>query len=299
LAWFDRTGKVLDQTAGPILEYMDDPVLSPDEERVAITRFAEGNLPDVWILDLLRGGVSRLTSDPDGSAVTPVWSPDGARIAYSSRKRGGGGPLNIYSKSSSGIGAEELLLDRSSTKDVADWSKDGRFILYWEHNNDAKSVQDDLWALPTMGNDRKPIPIATTSFAERNGQFSPDGKWVAYETDESGRFEIVVQPFPDATAKSHISTNGGTAPRWSANGQELYFIAPDNKLMAASISVVGSTVKAAPPVALFTTRLTPNPTKRQQYVVSRDGRFLLNQPAEPSSTSPITLILNWHPKDSK
>jgi dipeptidyl aminopeptidase/acylaminoacyl peptidase len=295
MTWVDRTGKALNQTGGPILEYMDDPALSPNEEQVAITRFSPGNLPNIWILELLRGGLTRLTLDPDGSAVTPVWSPDGRRIAFSSRKKGSA--LNIYWKSSSGMGAEELLLDRPSTKDVSDWSKDGRFILYWERDNAAKSVQDDLWALPADGNDRKPIPIATTLYDERNGQFSPDGKWVAYETDETGRFEIVVQQFPEPAAKSQISTNGGSAPRWSADGKELYFIAPDNKLMAASIRVVGNTLKAGTPIGLFTTRLTPNPTKRQQYAVSRDGRFLLNQPAESSSNSPITLILNWKPKE--
>ena len=148
------------------------------------------------------------------------------------------------------------------------------------------------------GDDRKPKVVVNTPFEETIGQFSADGRWVAYQTNESGRFEIVVQPFPEPTGKWQVSTNGGSQPRWRADGQELYFIAPDGKLMAAPVSASGSTFETGTPAALFQTRITSAyaAAYRPQYAVSRDGRFLINQPTEESTTSPITLILNWKPK---
>jgi len=155
-------------------------------------------------------------------------------------------------------------------------------------------------ALPMMGNDRKPIVIVNTPFEELNGQFSPDGRWVAYETNASGRFEIVVQPFPQASSKWPVSTGGGIQPRWRADGKELYFIGPDGKLMASSVTASGPTFTAGKPVALFPAPLAPGiGSNKQEYIVSRDGRFLLNQPVETSATTPITLILNWHPERGK
>ena len=150
------------------------------------------------------------------------------------------------------------------------------------------------------GNDRKPVVVVKTPFAELNGQFSPDGRWAAYETNESGQFEIVVQPFPAATGKWQVSIGGGIQPRWRADGKELYFVAPDGKLMAASITAPGATFAAGTPVPLFPVLLAPGVgNNRQEYVVSHDGRFLINQPAEAAATAPITLILNWHPEPGK
>src|SRR5262249_55575050 len=151
-------------------------------------------------------------------------------------------------------GAEELLLETPSIKFPQDWSKDGRFLLYGEA--DPKTGSRDLWALPMIGNERKPVLIGNTPFEELNGQFSPDGRWVAYETNESGRFEIVVQQFPIPVSKWQVSTGGGTQPRWRADGKELYFIAPDGKLMAASIAE-GATFTAEAPIALFPVTLPP------------------------------------------
>ena len=143
------------------------------------------------------------------------------------------------------------------------------------------------------GSDRKPIAVVGTPYDELNGQFSPDGRFVAYETNESNRFEIVVQAFPVASGKWQISTGGGVQARWRADGKELYFQAPDGKLMAASVSTTGATLAAGTPVALFPAVMaTGVGTNRQEYVVSRDGRFLINQPVQVSTTTPITLILN-------
>jgi Tol biopolymer transport system component len=213
------------------------------------------------------------------------------RVAFSSNRKG---PPNLYVKAASGAGAEELLLETPNGKFPQDWSKDGRFLLYVEE--DPKTGLD-LWALPITGNDRKPILVVNTPYDEHNGQFSPNGRWVAYQTNESGRFEIVVQPFPGPGGKWQVSTGGGIQPRWRADGKELYFVAPDGKLMAASVSP-GATFAAGTPAALFPVTLPPLRILRvdkQDYTVSRDGRFLINQPVETTTTTPITLILNWHP----
>jgi serine/threonine protein kinase/Tol biopolymer transport system component len=288
LSWYDRTGKAVGVGGAPDSSQVLYPELSPDGRQVALQRSVQSNL-DVWLMDLARGNMTRFTFDPaiDGG---PVWSPDGMRIVFFSTRKGSS---NLYVKPSSGAGAEELLLETPNTKFPQDWSKDGRFILYQESDGKTR----DLWALPMTATDRKPIVVAKTPFDELNGQFSPDGRWVAYETNESGQFEIVVQPFPSPTAKWQVSTAGGVQPRWRKDGKELYFYSLDGKLMASSVTTTGATFVAAPPVALFPVALAPGAgTNKQEYMVSRDGRFLVNKPVEAASTTPITLILNWHPK---
>jgi hypothetical protein len=261
--------------------------------------------------------MTRFTADP-AIDVAQIWSSDGMRIAFSSARNG---PFDLYVKSTSGTGSEELLLATAKNKFTQDWSSNGQFLLF--SDVDPKTGRD-LWALPTSGahaspagsaspiarsfnegrshqeatsNDRKPIAVAKTPFEELNGQFSPDVHWVAYETNESGRFEIVVQQFPVPTGKWQVSTGGGIQPRWRADGKELYFVAPNGKMMAAPITTSGATLAAGTPVSLFPVTLPPGlGANKQQYAVSRDGRFLINQPVATSSTPPITLILNWKPK---
>ncbi len=286
LRWYDRTGKALGVAGAEAALFY--PELSPDGRRVAIQRTTQAN-GDVWLMDLVRGGMTRFTFDP-ALDNAPVWSPDGTRIAFYSARNG---PINLYVKPANGTSAEQLLLDTPIIKVPQDWSRDGRFLVYYEVN---PKTGRDLWVLPVTGSDRKPIPIITTPFDELNGQFSPDGRWIAYETNESRRFEIVVQPFPSATAKWQVSTGGGVQPRWRADGKELYFIAPDGKMMAASVTA-GASFVAGTPRSLFSVTVVPSPgTNKQQYAVARDGRFLINEPTEQSSTTPITLILNWKPK---
>src|SRR5262249_40621883 len=164
------------------------------------------------------------------------------------------------------------------------------FILY----EDAGSTTGwDLWALPLTG-DRKPIAVANGPFEERNGQFSPDGRWVAYQSNDTGSFEIYVQPFPGPGGKWKVSTAGGTDPRWRADGQELFFIAPDAKLMGASIRMSGSSFGAGSPTALFQTRIVTAGNFKHEYDVSSDGRFLVNTILDDAAP-PITLLLNWKP----
>ena len=150
--------------------------------------------------------------------------------------------------------------------------------------------------------DHTPRAVANTVAEEVLAQFSPDGRWVAYQTNESGRFEVVVQPFPNASGKWQVSTAGGAAPRWRADGQELYFLAPDATMMAAPVTAAGASFAAGTPVALFPTRIVEGgtlTTNRPQYAVARDGRFLINQTVADAVAAPITLLLNWRPPAEK
>jgi serine/threonine protein kinase len=287
LTWFDRVGKTLGTVGGPS-DNQEYPELSPDDRQVAVRRNVSGNV-NVWLWDLLRGSYTKFTFD--ASDTYPVWSPDGARIAFRSFRNGNS---SLYSRLSNGAGDERLLVESPSNKVPQDWSKDGRFLLYYETQAEGR----DLWLLDLTVKDAKPRVVVNTPFQETMAQFSPDGRWIAYQTDESGQSEIVVQAFPEPRGKSKVSTAGGSQPRWRADGKELYFIAPDGKMMAVPVHPAGATFDAGIPVALFPTRILGGPVSvlnRPQYDVSRDGRFLINQLVEESTASPITLILNWKP----
>jgi dipeptidyl aminopeptidase/acylaminoacyl peptidase len=288
LTWFDREGRTLGVTGEADANSLQSPVLSPDGRRVAVARTIEGN-QDIWVMDDQRGGATRITSDPANESF-PVWSPDGARIVFASNRKG---IADLFVKPSSGVGAEELLFESPLPKLPTDWSLDGRFLLY--EYGDAKNGWD-LAALPMAG-ERKPIVIASAPFEESAGQFSPDGSWVAYQSNESGRFEIYVQPFPGPGDRWQVSTGGGAHPRWRPDGGELYFVSPGGTLMAAVVRASGSTFDAGSPTALFQTRMAvgSNANLSPQYAVARDGRFLLNVD-ENSGAAPITVIVNWNPR---
>src|SRR5205823_12416146 len=204
-------------------------------------------------------------------------------------------------KPSSGTGMDDLLLESDQNKAPADWSPDGRFLLF-------RSIDPqtgfDLWVLPVSG-DKKSFPFLKTPFEERNGQFSPDGNWIAYQSNESGRFEIYVQPFPGPGGKFQISSNGGLQPRWNKNGKEIFYVSLDSKMMAVPVKVSpdGQSLETGTPAALFPVRIAGGPVpgiNKQQYAVSSDGqRFLVNLAADEGAASPITLILNWKPQPSR
>jgi len=289
LVWFDRSGKSVGMVGNTDPNNPANPSLAPDGQHVALDRQVSRNT-DVWLLETIRGVATRFTFDT-GQDRGPVWSPDGTRIVFGSSRTGS---IDLYERPASGATPEQLLLASSNPSLPIDWSPDGRFILY--RDIDPNSGYD-LWVLPLSG-DRKPFPVAKTPFEERDGQFSPDGRWVAYRSNESGRFEVYVLPFPGPGGKVQVSTNGGTQPRWRHDGKELFYIAPDSKLMAAPIAVSpdGKTIKAGAPVPLFSTRIAGGPTpgsNNQQYAVASDGRFLINVTTEDATASPITLILNW------
>src|SRR5207245_8330973 len=189
---------------------------APEGKRVAITRTVNGNT-DVWLIDAARGVPTRLTFD---AAIDerPVWSPDGSRVVFMSNRKGS---FNLYWKLSSGAGADELLLESDQNKAPLDWSSDGRFLLF--RSAGPNTLDTDLWVLPVSG-DKKPFPFLKTPFEERDGQFSPDGKWIAYRSNESSPFEIYVQPFPGPGRKFQISPNDGAQPRWTKDSNAHFYV---------------------------------------------------------------------------
>jgi Tol biopolymer transport system component len=288
LVWYDRrTGRSApatdaDGNGQQVAE------LSPDGRRVALDRTVQGNR-DLWLLDLARGSVPRFTFDPAQDGM-PVWSPDSKQIVYESKRKG---PYDLYVKAVDGAAAERPLLESPNDKWPMDWSSDGAYILYYESN---PQTGGDLRALKVMsrGGSGDTTPVATTSFDEGFGQFSPDGHWVAYQVNESGRPEVVVQSFPDPGTRRQVSIDGGRAPRWSRDGKELYFVSLDSRLMAAKLAIAAGSVEPAAATALFQLRLAGVP--KHQYSVAADGRFLVNEVVEDLASSLLTVVVNWRPK---
>ena len=290
--WFDRSGKLIEAVGNLDNSSDSDPALSPDGRRLAIARTVNGN-KDIWLLEMGRGILSRFTFDP-ATEARPVWSPDGSQIVFYSNRKGA---FDLYQKSSAGTEDEQLLLESPATKVPLDWSADGRFLLY---RNDDPQTASDLWVLPMTGTgERKPFAVVKTDFQDRDGQFSPDTKWIAYQSNESGRFEIYIQPFPGPGPKTQISASGGIQVRWRHDGKELFYVSLDDRLMAVPIKFArgGGTFETGVPAALFATHIGGSGQQsRQQYIVSADGqRFLMNTVTN-QSPSPITLILNWKPR---
>ncbi len=287
--WFDRSGKEISRVGDLVSTSLSDPSLSADGQHVVLYRGVSGNT-DIWLFDVKRGVLSRLTSDA-ADDVFPVWSPDGSRIVFSSNRKG---VHDLYVKSVSADASEEPLLSTAQPKTATDWSRDGRFLLF---NNQDPKRSADIWALSLNGKGA-PFPVAQTPFDELSGQFSPDGKWVAFQSNESGRPDVYLQPFPGPGNKSLISPNGGTHARWRRDGEELFYLAPDGRLMAVPIRVALN--RAAPeigtPVPLFVPPIGGAIQRgdfRQLYMVSPDGKQFLVATVTEGPTSPIAVILNW------
>jgi Tol biopolymer transport system component len=298
LVWFDRSGKQIG-TVGDQARFTNAE-LAPDGRRVAVSVFDTAlRTRDVWLVDAARGVRTRFTFDP-GDEVSSVWSPDGSGIAFSAERKGRG---DVYLRASNGAGAEEELVAGGLNGNPLDWSPDGRFILFSVPRPNQGS---DLWILPRFG-DRKPFPFLQTPFNEARGRFSPDGRWIAYVSNESGRNEVYVAPFlesrrtPTADAlvrpggKWQVSVAGGAWPRWRRDGREIFYLALDNKLMVAAVNAQGSAFEVDGVRPLFDARVIPN-QGFSMFDVSADGqRFLINTLAEdsPSAPTPITLVINW------
>ncbi len=304
----DRTGQQVSQVGSPAI--YQNPALSPDQQLVAVNRAEQGG--DIWILDIARGTASRFTFDP-GTDDNPLWSPDGTRIAFSSTRDGG--VANLYQKQSGGAGQEQLVLKTDKPKIPADWSRDGRYIIYEEQDSKGGS---DLWILPMSGanaspagrsdqrtsGDKKPTPFLQTPFNERRARFSPDGRWIAYSSNESGRAEVYVQSFPPTGSKWQISTDGGIQPQWRNDGKELFYISPtaNDQFMTVDILTkpVDAVFKAGVPKKMFVIDVVTGPlplSQRNSYEIMKDGQRLLVNPlttiTAPNNRSSITLILNW------
>ncbi len=285
LVWFDRSGELLGEASQPGLH--NNPALSPDATRVAVERRETASTAaDIWILDLTRGTPSRFTFDP-GADQFPTWSPDGRQIAFRSDRQGGGS--QIYRKNASGTGEAELLLESEAIKVPMEWSQDGAWLSFFDLGSQGNY---DLWVLPLAEN-RDPIPFLQTPFADSLGRLSPDSRWMAYMSDESGQFEIYVQSFPESGGKWQISTSGGVVPQWRGDGNELFYLGLDGNLMAVDIEADGDTPVAGIPQVLFPIN-GPTVLQRNNYDVTADGqRFLVNAFVEDAVRAPITWVLNW------
>jgi len=278
LLWYDRQGKQLGILGAPgrFIEVK----ISPDENTVAVAEYRQA-ATDLWLYDVRRKIDTRFTTT--AANRYPLWSPDGATIAFASNRQ----PprLNLYLQKLAG--APEPLYT-STTGDViaTDWSHDGRFITF---TISAGATKGDIMMLPLEG-DRKPVPFMQTTFNERAAKFSPDVHWVAYDADESGRNEVYVAPFPGGGRKWQVSTAGGRQPLWNKSGTELYYFTPDNVLTATTIGFAGGEPKIGTPVALF--KAHPRNFDYGIYDVTKDGRFLISS-APDESNAPLTLISNW------
>jgi serine/threonine protein kinase len=288
LTWFDRRGAQLG-TVGETAEYLH-PRLSPDGRQIAVARFDAANAGDIWLTDAIRGTATRFTFDTSNERF-PVWSPDGSRVAFANP--GKQTMSDIYVKSTRVTSAPELLIGSNATKFPTDWSRDGRWIVY---NGLSGPNLWDLLLLDPASNQSQ--VLLSTTFNELGGQFSPDSKWIAYTSDESGAFEVYVQPFPLTGDRWRISEAGGMQPRWRADGRELFFVSADRKLMSVSLDMREG-FKAAAATPLFDINVpSVAPAYANDYSVSPDGmRFLVNKRLAGMSVPPIRVILNWPAPD--
>ncbi len=281
--WFDRAGK--QSETGMPAGSVDSPRLSHDGGRVAFRVEDRQGLGDLWIYDLARRVASRFTSDP-ANDYDPLWSPDDAQIVFSSNRTGSG---DFYEKAVSGAGAEELLFESQFRKTAQDWSRDGRRVLFQAYG---AGTLTDLWLLSLA--DRKAAVILQTEFFEGGGQFSPDGRWIAYHSNESGRQEVYVRPFPGPGPTLRISRDGGTWPRWRGDGKEIFYVFEDRTLMAVDVKGAGETFLVGEPKVLFKARLKRSVVFARNYDATPDGqRFLVNVTSSDEAVAPLTLVQNW------
>jgi serine/threonine protein kinase/Tol biopolymer transport system component len=307
LAWVDRQGQPLgdlDTPAGSLF-----PVLSPDESRVAIeVPDAASGAGDVWTIDIARGIKTRITFDPAADG-TPIWSPDGTRIVFGSGRDGGSVVQNaIYQRPANGTGSEERLFSVPTGEIVAPlfWSADGTFVLFGRATLANFRTKIAIWRLDLKG-ERGVSPVLDEPFVHQAAQVSPDGRWLAYSTNESGSSEIVVQSFPDLSRdKRTVSTHGGYEPRWRADGRELYYLSPTGTLMSVGVAS-GDAFEPSKPTELFETGIAVAATiagrrPDQFYAVAANGeRFLLNRTlsenprfAKGDGAPPtVHVIVNW------
>jgi eukaryotic-like serine/threonine-protein kinase len=278
VTWLDRSGRPVGTVGEPVADAaLAD--LSPDGRTLALSiRRGEGGAHDSMLMDMSRGTLTRLTVEDSG---TPTWSPDGKRIAFEGARAG---LLDLYAKVVGSSGPDEVLFLSREAKNLSDWSPDGKYLLF---SSQSPTTARDVWALPVDGADRKPLPVAQTAAEETNGKISLDGKWVAYQSDETGHYEVFVRPFPGPGPAVRVSTGGGLNAFWRHDGKELFYKTTDDQLMAVSVTASGKgTLDFGLPQSLFKIKGT--------IVPESDGqRFLWLLPIGNVSQPPITVIVNW------
>ncbi len=287
LTWLDRAGKEQGKLGSVAWYY--NVRFSPDARKVAVDQTdPDGKNTDIYVHDLARDGVTRLTFEPSLDQ-SPVWSPDGKKIVFSSNR---GGRFEMYLKNSDGSGPETLLADQGVTLfNPWDWSPDGKSILFRRTS--------ELGFLTLSDGAAKMLTPPNSSL--RGAQFSPDGRWFAYASSEGGNVEVYVSTFPEANGKWQVSTGGGQEPRWRRDGKELFFLSADGKMM--SVPIVGTTsFEAGTPVPLFTTHRR-QPVSSQDvysYDVTPDGqRFLIVTNVDQGPAAPLSITLNWASEPEK
>ena len=294
LRWFDRAGKPVDAVRGRAS--YNNVALARDAKRAAVVQTEpQTNNTDIWLIDLARAIPTRFTFD-DSTDWDPVWSPDNTRVAFSSNR--GHTPFQLYVKDASGVRPEEQLQKSEVSERPCDWSPDGRYLMY-VRGLASTGTSARLWVLSDPAGDpakRKAAPYFDSAFNTTQCQFSPDGHWLAYVSDESRRgHEVFVQSFP-AGGKFLVSSNGGVQPRWRRDGKELFYIATDGTLMAVDVKTAPA-FERGNPHALFDPQIRDGGTTQLvfRYDVAPDGqRFLVNTEGQAETVAePITVVLNW------
>lgn len=285
LTWMDRSGKELGQIGEPGV--VANPTISPDGSRVAVDiADLKANNVDVWLMSTNGGGNTRFTFEP-AEEVTGVWSRDGSVLAYRSVVTDGS---TMFTKRSNGLEKPRQLLDAKSIDDFVpnSWSLDGQQLLYTQQAPN----HSYLALIPAAGG--TPTPLLNSKSNETNGQISPDGKWVAYASDESGAWEIYVTSFPGVTGKWQVSRGGGTEPRWRADGKEIFYIAPTGMLMAVAVNAQSDLATGTPaPLFQIHGRAPISSTDLFTYDVTKDGQgFLVDRYMKPKGAAPLTILLN-------
>ncbi len=276
--WADRRG-VLQPLPAPPRDF-DQLRLSPDGRHLAIT--VRGDNPDIWVGEVGRGTLTRLTFEPFEDE-TAVWSPDGKQIAFAaSRGTGAGASRQLLRKPADGSGSEEMLFRGDGHSHVSDWARDGGALVFTEQ---VAATGVDIWILPLEG-ERKRRPFLQTPFNENWPRLSPDGRWLAYQSNESGRNEVYVQPFPGPGGKWQVSTDGGARPVWAASGRELFYRYGE-RIMVAPVEP-GSSFSAGTPSVLFEGRF------EEAYDLAPDGkRFLMLRTQDAALVPQLNVVLGW------
>ena len=293
LTWFDRSGRSLGSLGAP--GAYNTLSVSPDGKRVAfgLADTAQNNT-DIWVHDLAQGTTNRFTFNPAVDDM-PVWSPDGSRIVWSSQREGG---ADLYQRASNLADDETALLKSPEPKFPQDWSSDGRFLIYSVNRGDRGGTNLDLWLLPMQG-EPKTTPFVGTQFTESQGRFSPDSRYIAYVSNESGKNEVYVRSFSSdgkAGGQQMISQGGGSQPLWRRDGKELFYISADAKVMAVPVSTAPTFQRLGAPMALFTAPIYGggrNLNTHRWAAMPNGQKFIINSVLTEAAPEPITVIMNW------